>query len=154
MDTLLFWADVTFELYEDTMVSGKFIFIFCLEPTIRKDTWMNTTSVTVMFFFFSKVPFFKLLDRSYVQSPFSVITRHVHNCVLKGSLQLIILRIWINICEFCHQDLGKDHETKVDEGNRQIISCTKIRACTSKNIVPKKITFHLFFYAFISLKQT
>ena len=49
--TPLFWADVTFELYEDTMVFGKFIFIFCLEPTIRKDTWMNTTSVTVVAFF-------------------------------------------------------------------------------------------------------
>ena len=89
------------------------------------------------FFFFSKVPFFKLLDHSYVQSSFSVITRHVHNSVLKGSLQLNILRTWINICEFFHQDLGKDHETKVNEGNRQIISCTKIRACTSKNIAPK-----------------
>ena len=27
---------------------------FCLEPTVRKDTWMSTTSVTVMVVFFEK----------------------------------------------------------------------------------------------------
>ena len=86
-----------FWMVEDSMLSGKVILFFYLEPTIRKDTWMRTTSVTVMVVF-SKVPlFFQLLDYSYVQSSFSVIKRHVDCNVLKSILQLNILRTWINI---------------------------------------------------------
>ena len=88
---------MAFEWYEGSMLSGKVILFFYLEPTIRKDTWMRTTSVTVMVVF-SKVPlFFQLLDYSYVQSSFSVIKRHVDCNVLKSILQLNILRTWINI---------------------------------------------------------
>ena len=66
--------------------------------------------------------------------------------------QLIILQTWINI--FFHQDFGKHHETKTDEGAWKIISCTKIRACTSKNIAPKKddILF-IFILLFFSQKN-
>ena len=52
----MFWIDLTFESYEDVMVSRVFIFIFCLEPTLGKDTWLGTTSATVMVIF-SKAPF-------------------------------------------------------------------------------------------------
>ena len=69
---------------------------FCLEPTLRKDAWMRTTSVTVMAFF-SKVAFWKLLDHSYVQSSFPIITRHIENSILKDTLQLNILRTWIKL---------------------------------------------------------
>ena len=43
-----------------------YCYYFYLEPTVRKDTWMRTASVTVMVTF-SKVAFWKLLDHSYVQ---------------------------------------------------------------------------------------
>ena len=86
-----------FWMVEGSMLSGKVILFFYLEPTIRKDTWMRTTSVTAMVVF-SKVPlFFQLLDYSYVQSSFSVIKRHIDCNVLKSILQLNILRTWINI---------------------------------------------------------
>ena len=71
-------------------------YYFCLEPTVRKDAWMRTTSVTVMAFF-SKVAFWKLLDHSYVQSSFPINTRHIENSILKDNLQLNIFLTWINL---------------------------------------------------------
>ena len=71
-------------------------YYFCLEPTLRKDGWMRTTSVTVMAFS-SKVAFWKLLDRSNIQSSFPIITRHIENSILKDTLQLNIFRTWINL---------------------------------------------------------
>ena len=71
-------------------------YYFCLEPTVRKDAWMRTTSVTVMAFF-SKVAFWKLLDHSYVQSSFSINTRHIESSILKDTLQLNIFWTWINL---------------------------------------------------------
>ena len=66
--TPLIWVDLTFKCLEDVMVFRVFFFIFyffCLELMVRKDTWMITTTVTVVVIF-SKVPFWKLPDRSYV----------------------------------------------------------------------------------------
>ena len=71
-------------------------YYFCLEPTVRKDAWMRTTSVNVMAFF-SKVAFWKLLDHSYVQSSFPINTRHIENSILKDNLQLNIFLTWINL---------------------------------------------------------
>ena len=71
-------------------------YYFCLEPTVRKDAWMKTTSVTVMQFF-SKVAFWKLLDHSYVQSSFPIITKHIENSILKDTVKLNILQTWINL---------------------------------------------------------
>ena len=70
-------------------------YYFCLEPTVRKDAWMRTTSVTVMVFF-SKVPFWKLLDHSYVQSSFPINMRHIKDSILKDTL-IKIFRTWINL---------------------------------------------------------
>ena len=70
-------------------------YYFCLEPTVRKDAWMRTTSVTVMAFF-SKVPFWKLLDYSYVQSSFAINTRHIKDSILKDTL-IKVFRTWINL---------------------------------------------------------
>ena len=69
---------------------------FCLKPTVRKDTWRSTIFVTVMVIF-SKVLFWKLPYHSYVQSSVSTVTRRIENSILKDSLQLEILRTWINI---------------------------------------------------------
>ena len=41
--------------------------------------------------------FWKLLDHSYVQSPFSTNTRHINNNILKDTIQFVILRTWINM---------------------------------------------------------
>ena len=45
----MLYVDPVFEWYEDSMVFHELIFtFFCLEPTVRKDTWMRTTSITVL----------------------------------------------------------------------------------------------------------
>ena len=51
---------------------------------------------------------------------------------LKDALQLKILQTWINI--HANSFLNKYHETKMGENVLEIISSTKIRACSLKNI--------------------
>ena len=88
------------------MVFRVYIFyFFCLEATVKKNTWMRTISVTVIAII-SEVPFWKLLGFSYVQSSFSKITRHIENGIWKilykwivyryGSTYTLILS-WVNI---------------------------------------------------------
>ena len=60
------------------MVFRVFIFIFCLETTVREDKWIRTTSAAAMLIFFQNViP--KVLDLSYVQSSFPRTTTHIDN---------------------------------------------------------------------------
>ena len=59
------------------------IFIFCLEPTVREP--------------FQESTILELLDHSYVQSLFAIITRHFDNGISNDTLQLKILRTWITI---------------------------------------------------------
>ena len=59
---------------------------------------------------------------------------------LKDTLQLKILRTWINI--HANSILGKYHEMKMGEGDLEIISCTKIWACSLKNIASVHFTFY------------
>ena len=76
--------------------------VFSLETTVEKFTWMRTIPVTLMVIT-SKVPFWKLLDISYVQSSFSTNTKHSDNGIWKrpcswrfdGSHVLILS--WVNI---------------------------------------------------------
>ena len=70
--------------------SACLLLLFLFRANCRKDTWMSTTSVTVMAVFFEKA-FWKLRDHSYVQSPFSANTRHIYS-ILKDTLQLFVLR--------------------------------------------------------------
>ena len=73
-------------------ISRVYSYYFCLDPTVRKDAWIRTTSITVMVFF-SKVGFWKLIDDSYVKSSFSII----ENSIFKDTLQLNIFRKWIDL---------------------------------------------------------
>ena len=55
------------------------LFLFlCLEPLLRKNSWMRATSATVMITF-TKVPFWILLDHNYVERTISTVTRHIDN---------------------------------------------------------------------------
>ena len=51
---------MTFKWCEDAMVFHVFIFIFCLGPTLRKDTQVAATSDTVTVIF-SNMPYSKFL---------------------------------------------------------------------------------------------
>ena len=92
---------------------------------------------------FSKVAFWKLLDHSYVESPFSTNTRHIDNSILKDTLQFFILRTWINMrAKSFIKTLVNVNETRIKEGTQKVHleeHCTKIETM-----------FHLF-YAFLFL---
>ena len=73
-----------------------FFFFFCLEPTVRKYN-LDQNDFCHWYGNFLKVLSWKLLDRSYVGSFLSTITRHIGNSILKDTLQSKILPTWISI---------------------------------------------------------
>ena len=106
----------------------------CLEPMVRKSTWMRTTSVTVMVIF-SKVPFWKLATWWRLCSKFFLDNLKAHSQRhLRDTLQMKILQEWMN--KTANSSLVK-YETNINEGAWKTISWTKIQACTLKNISPK-----------------
>ena len=62
-----------------------------------KKRHLNESDILTVMVVFSKVPFWKVLDHSYVQSSLSKITRYIDNSNLKETLQLKILQTWIKI---------------------------------------------------------
>ena len=136
---------------------------FSLEPTVRKDTWMRTTSITVRVVSL-KVPFWKLLDQRYVKSSFSTIARHSGNSILKENLHLKIFRTcikigaysfiktWVSINEnrigyfkyyYLHKKLSqhfKENDTKIDE----IWTIFTILFFSQTNLVFKFIQMFIF----------
>ena len=64
---------------------------------------------------------------------------------LKNTLQLKILRIWINV----HADsfLDKYHEIKMGEGAVEIISCTKIGVCLWRTLHQDILLIIVLFFA-------
>ena len=86
----------------------------------------------------SKVLFRKLLDISCFKSYEAHWQQH-----LKDTLQLKILRTWIDI--HVNFFLGKYHEVKMGEGALEIISCTKIWACSLKDFAPRHFTYYCIF---------
>ena len=69
-----------------------------------------------------KVTWFQLCSKFFLNNYEAHWQRH-----LKYTLQMKILRTWINID--ANSFLGKYHEIKMGEGALKIISCTKIQAC-------------------------
>ena len=79
------------------MIFRVLIFVFLIRTNGKKWYFVEDDFDTVMVVF-SKAQFWKLLDRSYIQSSFSTITRHVDNSILKGALPTLkIWRTWIKI---------------------------------------------------------
>ena len=120
------------------MIFHSFIFIFCLEPTVKESNWMGTTFATVMIIF-SKVPFwkylitviFKVLSQQIRGTLTTAFERHLtaenfHTWIKRGAISL----------------LSKYLETTIDEGSWKIIIYTKIRACSLKNTAPRHLTYY------------
>ena len=80
-----------------------------------------------------KVTWFQLYSNFFLNNYEAHWQRH-----LKDTLQ--ILQTWINI--HANSILGKYHEMKTGEGDLEIISCTKIRACSLKNVASVHFTFY------------
>ena len=122
-------------------------YYFCLEPTVRKDAWMRTTSVTVMAFF-SKVAFWKLLDHSYVQSSFPIITRHIENSILKDTLQLNIFRTWINLraTSFIKTSVNMKQKSMTVPRKRSVAQKSKHALRRTLNLSRPRFTYFIRFF--------
>ena len=111
-------------------------YYFYNEPALKKDTCMRTTSVTVFFFR-------KWHSESYlITAMFKVPSQQVGGTLKTAFwkiVQLNNLRTWSTnaLNQTIHPDFGKYHETKIEENAWKKINCTRILACTSKNITPK-----------------
>ena len=118
----------------------------CLEPTVRKDTWMRTTSVTVMIFS-SKVVFSKLLYHSYVKSSFSIITVHIENSILKDTIQLNIFRTWINLRtkSFMKSSVNMKQKSMKVPGKRSVAQKSK---CAFRRLFPLSKSRFTYFIRF------
>ena len=81
-----------------------------------------------------KVTWFQLCSTFFLNNYEAHWQRH-----LKDILRLKILRTWINIQ--ANSFLGK-YEMKMSECAMEIISCTKIRAYSLKNIAPRHFTYY------------
>ena len=86
----------------------------------------------------SKMPFWKFLNISCFQSSQQLEAHWQQH--LKDTLLLKTVWTWVNIR--VNSFLDKYDETKMGEGALKIISCTKIRACSLKNIAPRHFTYH------------
>ena len=122
-------------------------YYFCLEPTVRKDAWMRTTSVTVMAFF-SKVAFWKLLDHSYVQSSFPINTRHIENSILK---EYPTVKYFPDIDQLTrnifHQDFGKhEKKSKIVPRKRSAAQKSKYALRRTLNLSRPRFTYFIHFF--------
>ena len=122
-------------------------YYFCLEPTVRKDAWMRTTSVTVMAFF-SKVAFWKLLDHSYVQSSFPIIMRNIENSILKDTLQLNIFRTWINLraTSFIKTSVNMKQKSMTVPRKRSVAQKSKCALRRTLNLNRPRFTYFICFF--------
>ena len=118
-----------------------FIFIFCLEPTVRNKAWMGTTSISAVLKFYLITAMFKVLSQQLRGTLTLTLKRHftVEDFIEMDQLQCKSILDQHTCKTYIQQNsaLVKHHETKIDEGVSKIKSSTKIQACTSKNIPPR-----------------
>ena len=124
----------------------SFYFLFyCLEATVKKQQFDENDFCHGYGSYFKcavlKVTWFQLCSQFFLNNYDAHWPRH-----LKDTLQLKILRTWINI--HANSSLGKYHYMKMGEGALEIISCTKFRACSLKNIAPGHFTYYCIFFTF------
>ena len=91
--------------------------------------------------------FWKLLDHSYIQIvPSQQLRRLIDSSILRDTLQIYIVRTWINMRTKSFIKTSVDvTETKIDEADCKNISHRKLQAWSWKNILTKiETTFPLF----------
>ena len=77
-------------------------------------------------------------DFRHVKSSFSTITRRIDNDIWNIFYSW---RFYGHGSSYANSFLGK-YEIKMGEGTMKIISCTKIQACSLKNIAPRYFTYY------------
>ena len=86
------------EWYEDAIVLRVFIFIFLFRTSVKKGTWIRTTSVTVMVIFsksFLVSYLITAMSRFLLNNYDSYFEQRFDSSILKDTLQWKILRTWI-----------------------------------------------------------
>ena len=122
-------------------------YYFCLEPAVRKDAWMRTTSVIVTAFF-SKVAFRKLLDHSSVQSSFPINTRHIENSILKEYPTVEYFPDMDQLTRnIFHQDFGKhEKKSKIVPWKRSAAQKPKCALRRTLNLSRPRFTYFIRFF--------
>ena len=123
--------------------------IFCFEPTVREDTWMRSTFNVVVIFFKSsvlKVTWSQTCSKFFPNNFEANQKRH-----LRDTLQLTILRKWININVLILSWLN-NMKWKLKKVPRKLSVSQKTKPVYRRTLHEKKMTFHLFLYASFSLK--
>ena len=132
--TLWFCVELTFECMKVPWYSMfLFSFFFCLVPTVKSRHGCGNYFRSDIL----KVTSWHLCSKFFLNKYKAHWQRY-----LKDTLQLKFLLTWINIR--ANYFLSNYHEMKKSESAREIISRSKIRACSSKNIGPKRFTFCFF----------
>ena len=104
--TPLFWVDLTFEWYEDHMVLRVYYY-FCLEPTVTKDTWIRTTSITVMVIFFESGFLKATWSQLHSNSPLNSHKAHWQQYFERYPTILYFMDMDQHAYYIFHQDCGK-----------------------------------------------
>ena len=99
-----------------SVCSFLFVYFFFFVVQNQWQERMTTTSITVIVIF-SKVAFWKPLDRSYVWSSFSTIyespwQHHFERLLVVEN----VMDMDQHMCWIFHQDLSERHETEIDKG--------------------------------------
>ena len=116
----------------------SYLHFFCLESTVKSRHGCGNYFRSDIL----KVTWWHLCSKFFLNNYKAHWQQH-----LKDTLQSKFLLTWINIR--ANYFLSNYHEMKMSESSSEIISRTKIRTCSSKNIGPKQFTF--FFFSQIKL---
>ena len=118
-------------------------YYFCLEPAVRKDTLVRTTSVTVMIFFFEsgieKVTWSQLCLDFLLNKYEAHWQQH-----FEGTLQFFILRTWINIRakSFIKTSINVTGTRIYEDVWKKIVAQS---VHLEEHCTKKETTFHLFY---------
>ena len=124
----LFWVTLLLILFLLYFI----LFDFFVFRTSGKKEHLGEDNSTVLAFF-TKVPLWNLATWSQPCSKVILDSQETH--WQRNLRDIKILREWINIG--ANSFLLKHDGTEIDVGAWKTISCTKIQACTLKNIAPK-----------------
>ena len=131
-------------------------FFVCLEPAVRKDTWIRTTSfivVCVCVIFFGKWhcesylirAMFKLPSQQLQVTSATAFWEIPYTWIFYGHGSTYVLNLSSTPC--------KCHNIRIDEGSWTIISCTKSELARQRTMQQNNTRF-IILYTSVSLKPS
>ena len=146
MGILIFWVYLTFDWYGNAIVFCLFVFFFCLEATLGKDTFTTESDFNHCYGNFSKKPFGKLLDHKYVKFFFQQLQGTFTTACWKTRHPTVedLTDMDQDTCWFFQQ------ETKINEGALKIINCKKCNPIFQRTLHRNRWYFTCY-YTFLFL---